>query len=96
MIKIGGITELDFEKFKSVCNEKIQDATEKSIAEAKCANGVAATVQKDRENLIAIATQKQIDSLFRIVWWLIGVIVVESLGFGLGMLYLVLNVALRG
>ena len=98
MVKIndGGVTQLDLEKFKGVCNEKIQDAIEKAIAEAKCANGVAAAVQKDREVIVALATQKQIDSLFKIVWWLIGVIVVESLGFGLGMLYLVLNVALKG
>jgi uncharacterized membrane protein len=83
------------EKFKRICDEKIREGIDKAVSEAKCANGVAAVVQKDRETLVASATQKQIDSLFKIVWWLIGVVVVESLGFGMGMLYLVLNVALK-
>jgi lysozyme family protein len=92
VLKINdNVTQLDLEKFKGECTKQVQSAIEKAIDAAKCANGVA-KLQTDKDQM---ATQKQIDSLFKIVWWLIGVIVVESIGFGLSMLYLVLTLAMK-
>ena len=92
MSKINdNVTQLDLEKFKGECTKQVHDAIEKAIASAVCANGVA----KEQSDKDQVATQKQIDAIFRIVWWLIGVIVVESIGFGLSMLYLVLTLAMK-
>jgi hypothetical protein len=92
VLKINdNVTQLDLEKFKGECTKQVHDAIEKAIASAVCANGVA----KEQADKDIQVTQKQIDTLFKIVWWLIGIIIVESIGFGLSMLYLVLTFAMK-
>ena len=88
MIKIAdNVTQLDLEKFRGICDEKIREAIETAISKAVCANGVA----KEQVDKDLLATQKQIDALFKIVWWLVGIIVAESFSLALGLLYLVIS-----